>query len=447
MLRPYQKDYLRALSQAWKDGHRSVLITAPCGSGKTVLFAMFAKGAQDNGKTVWFLVHRRELLDQTIATFRKFDIPLKTIHIGMVGQYANHLDKYPKPDLIVFDEAHFSAAKTWEKIISAYPDSYLIGLTATPARLDGKPLGAIYKYMIESVTVRELIDQGYLSDYRYFAPTLIEPSAIPKRGADYDMAKAAEILNQRAIFGDVIAHYRRYADGKQAICYCTTRDHSKATAEAFRAAGIEAVHFDGKTSKRERERIVAAYREGKIKILCNVDLISVGFDCPDCECCILLRPTMSVALFIQQSMRCMRPKPGKTAIILDHVNNYTRHGLPDEPREWSLTDKVKRRKSQNDETGLLKTRICEKCFCTYRAELKACPYCGEPYVLKPIEIKRINEIKLQEVKARKLEEAKDRETPDDCRTMAELQAYAKKKGYKPQWAYIQARARGWFKRR
>lgn len=448
-LRPYQKQYLKELATAWDQGHKSVLINAPCGSGKTVLFAMFAKGAQDNGKTVWFLVHRKELLQQTIETFERFKIPLRTIHIGMVGTYANHLDEYPPPDLIVFDECHFSAASTWQKILTAFPDAYLIGLTATPARLDGKPLGVIYKKMISVISVRELIEQGYLSDYRYFAPSVADVSELPKRGSDFDPEKAAEILNSRAVFGDVIAHWRKYAEGKQTICYCTTRAHSRATAEAFREAGIEAVHFDGETPKRERERIVASFREGKIKVLCNVDLISVGFDCPDCECCILLRPTLSLALFIQQSMRCMRPKQGKTAIILDHVNNYTRFGLPDEPRDWSLTEKIKQREAMN-EAGMLKTRMCEKCFCTYSADLPACPYCGEPYKTKPIEIKRIKEIQLEEIKTRRKTEAEEKvkelDTPNKCRSFAELQAYAKKKGYKPQWAYIQAKNRGWFKK-
>lgn len=443
--RPYQKDYIRKIGEVFNQGYKKICIVAPCGSGKTALFAGMADATQKNGKVVWFLVHRKELLDQTISTFERFGITLVTIDVGMVATYANHLDSYPKPDLIVFDECHFSAAKTWQKIIDKYPNAYLIGLTATPCRLDGKPLGDIYQTMITGITVKELIAQGYLSPFRYFAPSVADLSELKRKGSDFNTEQATELLSTRAVFGDVIKHYKSLADGLQAICYCSSIKHSQATAEAFRQAGINAIHFDGNTPKKERDDIIRRYRAKEIQILCNVDLISVGFDCPDCECCILLRPTMSLALFIQQSMRCMRPKEGKTAIILDHVNNYTRFGLPDEEREWSLQSKVKPRQA-HAEDGMLKVRMCKNCFCTYESKYSRCPYCGEEYVPTDQEIKNVKEIKLAEIKEEKkakAEEAvKEYDDREQCRTMAELVAFAKKKGYKPQWAYFEGKRRG-----
>lgn len=446
--RPYQKDYIRKIGCAFNAGYKKICIVAPCGSGKTALFAGMADASQKNGKTVWFLVHRKELLDQTTATFERFGIKLITINIGMVATYANHLDSYPKPDLIVFDECHFSAAKTWQKIIKKFPNAYLIGLTATPCRLDGKPLGDIYQTMITGVTIKELISQGYLSPYRYFAPKVADLSDLKRKGSDFNAEQATELLSTRAVFGDVVKHYKALADGLQAICYCSTVKHSQTTAEAFSQAGINAVHFDGNTPKKERDDIIRQYREKKIRILCNVDLISVGFDCPNCECCILLRPTMSLALFIQQSMRCMRPKAGKTAVILDHVNNYTRFGLPDEEREWSLQNKVKPRQS-HAEDGMLKVRTCGNCFCTYESKLKKCPYCGDEYKPTDQEIKNVKEIRLAEIKEERKQKAeetvKDYDNADECKNMAELAAFAKKKGYKPQWAYFAGKRRGFIK--
>lgn len=447
--RPYQKDFIQKILAELKKGRKRICVVAPCGSGKTVLFAGMAEASQNNKKTVWFLVHRKELLDQTVNTFKSFDIELKTIHIGMVATVANHLSDYPEPDMIIFDECHFSVARTWQKIGEAYPDCWYIGLTATPCRLDGKPLKDTYDTMVQGVTAKQLISQGYLSPYRYYAPSVADLSSLKRKGSDFDSKQIEELLSTRAVFGDVIKHYRKYADGLQAICYCSSVAHSENMAAQFCKAGINAVHFDGNTPKKRRGEIIEQFRKGEIKILCNVDLISVGFDCPDCECCILLRPTMSLALYIQQAMRCMRPKKGKTAVILDHVNNYTRFGLPDDEREWSL-DSVPKKKSDFGEDGKLLIRQCPVCFGTYRSGSGGkCPYCGEAEKLTAQEIKNIKQIELEEIKEsqrRKAEEnVKQINNPNDCRSMAELVAFAKKKGYKPQWAYFKGRERGWVK--
>lgn len=445
-LRPYQSDTLRKVAQAFTQGFHRPCVASACGSGKTVMFAWMAQTIQDKGRVVWFLVHRKELLDQTIATFDRFGIERRTIYIGMVGTFANHLGDYPEPHTIIFDECHFSAAKTWQKIIDAYPKAYIIGLTATPCRLDGKPLNSIYDILIDGPQAAELIQSGYLSPYRYYAPAVADLSALRRKGSDFDTEQASDILTERAVFGDVISHYKTLAPGKKAICYCSSIRHSKAMAAEFQAAGINAVHFDGDTPKKERGRIIEDFRNGRIQILCNVDLISVGFDCPDCECCILLRPTMSTALYIQQACRALRPAPNKTAIILDHVGNVLRHGLPDEPRRWTLESGMQKRQSYTD-TGRLSIRTCLRCYSAYDGRLRECPYCHEPAQLISQEIKNIKEIQLQEFKARKEQEAaeavQDAASPDGCKTMEELKAYAKKKGYRPQWCYFVARSRGW----
>lgn len=399
-----------------------------------------AAASQKNGKTVWFLVHRKELLDQTIDTFNRFGIERKSIYIGMVGTYANHLDRYPKPDFIVFDECHFSMAATWQKIINAYPEAYIVGLTATPCRLDGKPLNATYENLIVGVSTKQLISMGYLSDYRYYAPTIADLKGLKKTKGDYDTKQQEVILSQKAIFGDVIKHYKQLAYGKQTICYCSTIKHSEAMAEEFRASGINAVHFDGNTPKKQRTEIIEKFRNKEITVLCNVDLISVGFDVPDCHCCILLRKTASTALFIQQSCRALRPQEGKTAIIIDHVGNYIEHGMPDDDREWSLTGKLKNN-SRFNEKGELVVRQCMNCFGTFKTA-SVCPYCGWVYESTPEEIKQYKEIELQEIRAAQIEKVKNYKSPDECETVQEFYDYAKIKGYKPGWAYHASRSRG-----
>lgn len=444
-LRPYQVNLINRVRQSYIDGNKSPCIVLGCGGGKTVLFSFMAKQSQESGKTVWFLVHRKELLDQTVETFDKFGIERKTIHIGMVATCARNLQKYPKPDFIIFDECHFSAAKTWQKIIEAFPDAWIAGLTATPTRLDGKPLGKIYDDLIVGESAKALIQSGYLSPYKYYAPTVADLSGLTKRVGDYDVRKAEELLSTRAVFGDVVKHYKTLANNLQAICYCSTISHSENMAQEFQNNGINAVHFDGNTPKNERTEIIKKFRNKEIQILCNVDLISVGFDCPDVDCCILLRPTMSTALYIQQSNRALRYREGKTAIILDHVNNFERHGLPDDEREWSLTEKMKVN-AQYGEDGELKIKQCQVCFNTFKLT-RVCPHCGEISALTQQEIKNIKEIKLEEIKAERTKKAKmlvmDYRSPDECTNVAELREYARNKKYKPGWLFHQMKIRGW----
>lgn len=414
------------------------------------MFAYMAREAQSRGNVVWFLVHRRELLNQTVDTFDRFGINRETIYIDMVNTVSRRLDNLhiPAPDLIIFDEAHFSAAKTWQRIIDRFPDAYIVGLTATPTRLDGKPLGDIYDTLVEGKSIGSLIDDGYLSPYKYYAPSVIDMTGVSVKRGDYDKKELEEKLMKSAIYGDVVQSYRQYADGKQTVVYCASRNHSKEVAQAFTDAGYSAVHFDGDTPQKERENIIQRFRDGDITIVCNVDLISVGFDMPAIECAILLRPTQSTALYIQQASRALRKQEGKTAIILDHVGNYTRHGLPDDEHTWTLDERFNG-ETKHDEDGMLLVRQCENCFAVYETKLGKCPQCGaavEP-TQEELEIKK--EIELKEIKRQEEQERKERvsayKDETECRNLEELATYAKLKGYKPGWTYFQSRARGWLK--
>lgn len=425
-------------------GHHRPLVVAPCGSGKTVIFCDLAARTQAKGNHIVVLVHRVELMDQTLKTFKRSDIPLDTIDVHMAFTYSRHLERYKKPDLIITDEAHFSAAATWQKIYQTWPDVYVIGFSATPCRLDGKPLAGIYDDLIETVTTSELIGMGYLAPYRYFAPAVADLSALKRKGADFDQEQAESILATKAVYGDVIKTYREKADGKKAVIYCTTVKHSQAMAEEFRQAGYRSEHIDGSTPTAERTRIVDRFRSGETMILSNVDIVSVGFDLPDIECCIMLRPTASTALFIQQAGRALRPQDGKTAIILDHVGNYTRFGLPDAPREWSLESAVKVGPEYGGD-GKLLVKQCLKCYATFKAGPAVCPVCGAPVAMTREEIKNIREIRLEEIKQgyrAKADVAVQGKDLNQCKTLLEVQAYARQHGMKPGAAWMIAKKRG-----
>lgn len=404
-----------------------MLVVSPCGSGKTVLMAQMAANAQANGKNVWVILPRQEIMEQTLETFERCEIPLETIYVGMAITTANHVAEIPTPNLIIFDECHISVASTYWKIVNAAPDAYIVGLTASPVRTDNKPLGSLYETLVEGVTVRWLIENKYLAPYEYYSVTVADLTAMS------DCNDAAGFLMKPAVYGKVIDNWRKLAEGLPTVCYCASVKHSEDTAKAFQEAGINAVHFDGTTPYAERKAIVDRFRNGEIQVLCNCDLISMGFDMPDIGCVLMLRPTQSASLYIQQSGRALRYKPGKTAIIIDAVANFMRFQLPDEPYEWSLDIPIKQRKETN-EHGDFYIRTCPSCFMVFKTA-DVCPFCGYTYELHPREIKAHEDIELARITAEEAAEAERkrkeaRKEQGRAQTFEELVALGKAKGYR-----------------
>lgn len=436
-LRQYQNDLVEQLRQSWREGYKAPCIVLPCGGGKSCILAEIARRTTQNDKRVLFLVHRRELVEQIASTFVKWGVDMRLCDIIMVQTAVRRLSKIQKPALIITDENHHSTANTYKKIYDHFSDVLRVGVTATPVRLGGSGLGDVNDKLLVGVSAKWLIENNCLSPYDYYAPNVADLTGLHTRMGEFKTNEIEAAMIKKAVFGDVVAYYKKLADGKKAICYCASIKHSKATAEAFRAAGIQANHIDGDTPKEVRRRIINDFRNGKIQILCNVDLISEGFDVPDCECAILLRPTQSLTLYIQQSMRCMRYVPQKRAVIIDHVGNYARFGLPDDDREWSLEGKKK--KSRNEDSSG-NVRMCAECFRVYDPKKfpDKCPFCG-----CIVEKQERKELKQEDAPLEKIEGFKlDFKTADDCRSYRELLDYAKHKGYKPGWAFYQAKQRG-----
>jgi superfamily II DNA or RNA helicase len=202
-LRPYQLNVIHRTRESFSEGNNKPLVVLPCGAGKTVCFAYMARNhvLKNTNNVVWFMVHRRELIDQTLETFSRMNLDMTNIQVGMVQSYSKMKGK---PSLIIFDEAHHATANTWKRIIEENKDVPLIGLTATPARMNGDPLGNIFDSLIIGPQPEELIEQGYLSKFDYYAPKLnINESAFVIKGGDYDQESVTEEFEKAKIYGDI----------------------------------------------------------------------------------------------------------------------------------------------------------------------------------------------------------------------------------------------------
>lgn len=427
MLRDYQHDLYAKTVEAFKEGHHRPLVVAPCGAGKSYLFAEMIRRTRGEALV---LTHRQELKAQHEQLFRQQAI--SNARVAMVLTEANRLGQYPKPALIVTDEAHLSRSNSWMKVIEYY-DTWTVGFTATPVRLDGKPLGDIFDALVEGVDTKWLIDHQRLAPYEYYAPTVVETDGLRTVAGDYVVADLEKLMLERAIYGNVIESYQRFAPGERAICYCVSVQHARSTASAFHSAGIRAEFLSAGTPAKRRGQIMDDFRAGKITVLCNVGIISEGVSIDEVTCCMLLRPTESVALGIQQMMRCMRYLPGKTAKIIDFVGNYTRVGLPDEPREWSLEKTLSKRRKLNDQ-GDFYIRCCPECFMTFQTA-PVCPFCGAVYPIHPRELQAHEEIELAKItaeEAARIAAAKKiaRREQGKAQSFEDLVALGKKRGYK-----------------
>lgn len=440
-LRPYQDDLIKSARAEMARGSHRVLIVAPCGAGKTILSAFMASEHAKRGGQVLFLAHRRELNEQAAETFAKTGQPTNNISVMSVQTAARRTNRIIKPTMILLDEAHHAAANTWQTILKAFPDAFVIGLTATPCRMDGRGLGDVFERMVQGVTTEWLIDNKYLSPYRYFAPQLASADNLKTLAGDYNKQAVADLMDTPKIIGDAVEHYSRIAPNKQAIVYCASVEHSKHTASAFSAAGYSAAHLDGDTKEDERTNIIQAFRQREIMILTNVDLLGEGFDVPACDATIMLRPTQSTALYIQQSMRCMRYVEGKTAIIIDHVGNCTRHGYPDDPREWSLDAKKKKKRAESTERFV----TCEACYGVYEPPPFECPYCGESATQNQRKKLEQQDGELNEITKEMREAARKEKRKEEgmAKSYEDFKRIAKERGYNPYWAVLRAKRRGY----
>ncbi len=453
MLRDYQTAIISQVRAHMVAGQKSIIVVAPTGSGKTLLTASMLGTAASKGMPSWFTVHRRELIKQSTRTFSKVGVthgiiaagfvedPRPLIKIGSVNTLARRFKKLAAPRLIIWDECHHIAAAGWAAIHEAFPDAFHVGLTATPERLDGKGLGKYFKVMVNGPSVAWLIENNYLSPYKIFVPPGLSVAGMHTRMGDFVKSELSEAADKPTITGDAIKHYQAHASGKRAVVFCVTIEHSKHVVEQFNAAGIRAEHVDGETDQEIRDAAIKRFESGETLVLSNVDLFGEGFDLPAIEAVILLRPTQSLGLYLQQVGRGLRVSPGKThAVILDHAGNCERHGLPDDERTWSLAGRQGQGRAGS---SALSVKVCPKCFAAQKVGESRCGYCGFEFVVEAREIEQA-EGDLVEINAEELRKRRQELTKADGEE--DLIAIAKKRGYRrPElWArhvLMQRRAR------
>lgn len=409
-LRPFQQSVTDQTNVAWQLGMQNVLVVLPTGGGKTVVFSNMM--AANKGPCV-AIAHRQELVTQISVALarngvrhriigpssvaracttlhlgelkRNYIDPMGSVAVAGVDTLIRHDAKDPwlnSVTLTVMDEAHHVLADNkWGKTMRMFPNARGLGVTATPLRADGQGLGrhadGLMDYMIVGPGMRELITDGWLTEYRIFAP----PSDLDLRdvplsaSGDFSPPKLALAVHKSHIVGDVVTHYLRIAPGKLGITFAVDVEAAGEIAKAYRAAGVMAEVVSANTPDALRASILRKFRNREILQLVNVDLFGEGFDLPAIEVVSMARPTQSYGLFAQQFGRSLRLLEGKDyAIIIDHVGNVHRHGLPDAYRTWTL-DRRERR-SKNDTVSVIPTRTCPSCTAAYERLYSTCPYCG-----------------------------------------------------------------------
>lgn len=440
MLRDYQQDLFNKTVEALKRGCRRPLVVAPCGAGKSYLFAEMIRRTRGEALV---LTHRQELKQQHETLLK--NLAITNARVAMILTEASRLGQYEKPALIITDEAHLSRSNSWMKVLDYY-DTYTVGFTATPVRMDGKSLGSVYDELVTGVSVQWLIDHHRLAPFEYYAPTVVETDGLRVQAGDYVVKDLEQLMTERAIYGDVIKSYQRFAPGERSIVYCVSVKHARETADAFNSAGIRAEFLSAGTPPGRRQQIMDDFRRGEFTVLCNVGIISEGVSIDEVSCCILLRPTESHALYWQQGMRSMRYQPGKVAKIIDCVGNYTRNPLFDADVKWSLNQSIRKRPVLNAE-GDFHIRSCPNCFKVFKTAA-ICPYCGHQYPLHPREIKAHQEIELTRITAEQAAEMERKRKQARCeqgraRSFEELLMIGRERGYQnpAAWAAMVMRGR------
>ncbi len=451
---------VHTLRQKVAKGCKSLLLQSPTGSGKTVMAADIINGAYRKDKICFFIVPRKELLRQTSNTLKEFGIYHSFIAAGMrcdmrakifvcsMQTLKNRLAIVP--DLAIIDECHYSGTAI-DQIVAKYKASgtVILGLSATPWKSSGKGLGCYFDDMVQGQSIRWLIDNKRLSQYRAFAPDRPDLSNIRIVAGDYNNKQLSErMTDDRVLIGSSVKHYKTHAAGKLGITFGVSIKHSQMLAQAYRDAGIPAMHMDGDTPEDERCRIAKAYARRELLQLCCAELLCFGYDLSSASgiknVCIQAmtdcQPTLSLAKQCQKNGRFLR-YDGEVHTLLDHAGNIgtekdPKHGMPCSDREWTLAD---REKSVRGGDKTITVRQCSQChFCHKPAPV--CPNCEYEY---PIDNRVIKEVdgELAELQIQ-IENKQKRQQNGRARTIADLQAIAKERGYKPGWVWKQAQLKG-----
>ena len=387
-LRPVQALAMIMLKDAIREGARRPLLQAPTGFGKTILGAHVVAGALAKLKRVVFTVPAITLVDQTFERFVENGIdpsdmgviqgnhqwrrPHAPVQIASVQTLARR--GYPETDVVVVDEAHlqFEAINQW---VDDRPDLLFVGLTATPW---AKGLGKRYDRLVKPTSLTELIELGYLSPFKVFAPSHPDLHGVETVAGDYHERQLAERMSKAELVADVVTTWLRLGENRPTLCFAVNRAHAAALHQRFTEAGVPAAYVDAKTPRDERAAIGRDLESGRIKVVCNIGCLTTGIDW-DVRCLILARPTKSESLFVQIIGRALRTAPGKDhAIILDHSDTHLRLGMVTDIDHDELDDGKSPAKAEREakERGLPLPKECPSCAGLIPAAATECPCCG-----------------------------------------------------------------------
>ena len=356
-LRYYQFENKLKIYNEWQNC-KSVMLQMPTGTGKTRLFVSIVNDIlscrMHDGiiPSVLLMVHRKELVNQIAETLASYGLEYGIIQAGTeedrychiqvasVQSLVRRLQRWGKVrfEFVIIDEAHHTPSPTYMKILDAFSDYKLLGVTATPHRLDYWGFAHIFDKLIVSPDPMEFIKSGFLSNYDYYSvppecPIVDEINAIPIEKGDFAEDSLIRLLDCGSIRSQVVDSYMKYGCGKKAIVYTINKAHNKHLCEEYQKRGINAVTIDCDTPQSERKQLLEEFKKGKIRIICNVNILSEGFDCPDVEVIQITRPTYSLSMYLQQVGRGLRVFPGKDkSMFIDNVGSYLRVGLPSEHR-------------------------------------------------------------------------------------------------------------------
>jgi superfamily II DNA or RNA helicase len=398
-LRPYQLKAVEAIRTSVHKGNKHIIVQAPCGAGKTIIAAHIIESALLKNSKVVFLVHFRQLAFQAVNRFADFGMGNK-VGVIMAGEEP-HLDRpiqivsaptynrrlqlaelqhnkwFKEANVVFYDEAHASIAKTRKDILNLYKgNAILIGLTATPCRADGRGLGEIYNDIVLVSNIRELTQLGHLVPVLYYgAKELPDLNNIPLVAGDYNKKILGQRVDQKKLVGDILENWLRIAPNRQTVIFAVNVKHSRHIESVFRTHNITIEHVDAHTHSNIRQKVLQRFKKGTTQIVTNVGVYSEGSDFPWVSCVVLAQPSKSYGRFIQRAGRGLRPYPGKKdCIIIDHARLCERHGYLDDDVEWTLDGKKiawKKKKTVKKERVIITCTECQNLFYG-----NVCPRCG-----------------------------------------------------------------------